>query len=501
MVGVPQMQEQFAAARHNAALMRLSVIIRTLGVLFLLFSTTLLPPLGVSIAYADGELAHFSVMLVLALVIGLSLWLPFRRDSHTIRSRDGFLIVALMWSAMSLLGTVPFILALDLSFPDAFFESVSGYTTTGATVLEGLDSMSPSILFYRQEIQWLGGIGVIVLAVALLPMLGIGGMQLYKAETAGPLKDERFTPRLARTARGLCVVYVVLTSVCAASYWLAGMSLFDAIGHSFSTLGTGGYSTHDASIGFFDSVPIEALVTVFTLIASISFNEHFIAWRTLQLHRYGRDTQTRVFLLLVLALIAIATAVLYATGAYGSFGEALRYASFEAVSIITTNGYMIANFSLWPLALPVLLIFSGFIGGCAGSTVGGIKVIRFVVLFKQVGIHIHRLIHPQAIRRMKLDGQPLPDSVVEAVGGFFAVYLVVFFIFMALAMMDGMDQVTAFGAVAATVNNLGPGLGDVAVTFADVSAHGKIMFAIAMLFGRLEIYTVLVLLAPAFWRR
>ena len=486
---------------HNAALMRLTVIIRTLGVLFLLFSTTLLPPIAISMWTGDGEAKHFSVTFAIALVVGLVLWLPFRGDSHTIRSRDGFLIVALMWTAMSLLGAVPFMLVLDLGFVDAFFESVSGYTTTGSTVLVGLDALSPSILFYRQVLNWLGGIGVIVLAVALLPMLGIGGMQLYKAEMAGPLKDERFTPRLTRTARGLCVVYVVLTAVCTVCYWLAGMSWFDAIAHSFSTLSTGGLSTHDASIGFFDSVPIEVVATVFTMIGAISFNEHFIAWRTLQLNRYGKDTQTRVFVLLVLALIAFTTAVLYATRAYPTFGESLRYASFEVVTIITTNGYMIADFSLWPLALPVLLIFSGFIGGCAGSSVGGIKVIRFIVLFKQVGIQIHRLIHPQAIRRMKLAGQPLPDSVVEAVGGFFAVYVVVFFIFMGLAMMDGMDQVTAFGAVAAAINNVGPGLGDVAITFAEVSPHGKIMFAIAMLFGRLEIYTFLVLLAPAFWRR
>lgn len=481
--------------------MRLTVIIRTLGVLFMLFSTTLLPPIGVALLYDDGGFGHFSITFAIAAVIGLALWWPLRGASDTIRSRDGFLIVALMWTAMSLLGTVPFMLALDLGFVDAFFESASGFTTTGATVLVGLDSMPPSILFYRQELQWLGGIGVIVLAVALLPMLGIGGMQLYRAETAGPLKDERFTPRLARTARGLLVVYLVLTVACAVAYWLAGMTIFDAIGHSFSTLGTGGYSTHDASIGFFDSVPIEVIASVFTLIASISFNEHFIAWRTLQLTRYGRDTQTRIFLLLVAGFVVVATLVLLATRTYGSAAEALRYASFEVITVFSTNGYMIADFSRWPLALPVLLIFSGFIGGCAGSGVGGIKVIRFIVLFKQVGIHIHRLIHPQAIRRMKLDGQPLADSVVEAVGGFFAVYVVVFFIFMALAMMDGMDQVTAFGAVAATVNNLGPGLGDVAMTFADVSPQGKIMFAIAMLFGRLEIYTFLVLLTPAFWRR
>jgi len=481
--------------------MRLTVIIRTLGVLFLLFSTTLLPPIGISFLYDDGEIQHFSITFAIALLVGVVLWLPFRHDSHTIRSRDGFLIVALMWTAMSLLGTVPFMFSLDLSFTDAFFESVSGFTTTGATILEGLDSMSPSILFYRQELNWLGGIGVIVLAVALLPMLGIGGMQLYKAEMAGPLKDERFTPRLARTARGLCVVYTVLTAVCAVAYWLAGMSVFDAVSHSFSTLATGGLSTHDASLGFFDSVPIEVVATVFTLIGAISFNEHFIVWRTLQFSRYGRDTQTRVFLMIVLVFVAVATAMLYVNGTYPSLTESLRYASFEVVTIITTNGYMIADFSLWPLALPVLLIFSGFIGGCAGSSVGGIKVIRFIVLFKQIGIHIHRLIHPQAIRRLKLDGQPMSDSVVDAVAGFFAVYVIVFLIFMALAMMDGMDQVTAFGAVAAALNNVGPGLGDVAITFADVSTQGKLMFAVAMLFGRLEIYTFLVLLTPAFWRR
>jgi trk system potassium uptake protein TrkH len=481
--------------------MRLTAIIRTLGVLFLLFSTTLLPPIGISFLYDDGEIRHFSLTFAIALLAGLLLWWPLRQDSHSIRSRDGFLIVALMWTAMSLLGAVPFMLALDVGFADAFFESVSGYTTTGATVLVGLDAMSPSILFYRQEIQWLGGIGVIVLAVALLPMLGIGGMQLYKAETAGPLKDERFTPRLARTARGLVVVYILLTAVCATCFWLAGMSLFDAVAHSFSSVATAGYSTHDASIAYFDSVPIEIVATVFAFIGAISYNEHFIAWRTLQLQRYGRDTQTRAFVWMVAAAIVLTTIVLLATRTYDSVGEALRFASFQVVSVFTTTGFGIADFSQWPLALPVILIFAGLIGGCAGSSAGGIKVIRLVVVFKQVGIHIHRLIHPVAIRRMKVDGQPMSDFVVEAVSGFFAVYIVMFFIFMALAMMDGMDQVTAFGAVAATISNLGPGLGDVAITFADVSAHGKIMFGIAMLFGRLEIYTFLVLLTPAFWRR
>jgi len=481
--------------------MRLTVIIRTLGVLFMLFSSTLLPPMAVALLYGDSEFGLFASMFAVALATGLLLWLPLRRDKHTIRSRDGFVIVTLMWTAMGLLGAVPFILALDLGFADAFFESVSGYTTTGATVLVGLDALPPSILFYRQEIQWLGGIGVIVLAVALLPMLGIGGMQLYKAETPGPFKDERITPRITRTARSLLVVYVVLTVLCVTSFKLAGMSLFDAIAHSFSTLSTGGYSTHDASIAYFDSGPIEVLAMLFTLVGSISFNEHFIAWRTLQFGRYARDVQTRAFLGTVVALIIVTTLILYATSTYGSPLEALRYAAFEVVAVISSTGFAIADFSGWPLALPALLMFSAFVGGCAGSTAGGIKVVRFVVLFKQVGIHVHRLIHPQAIRRMKIGDQPVPDLVVEAIGGFFAVYVVVFVIFMVLAMMDGMDQVTAFGAVATSINNLGPGLGTVATTFANVTPHGKIMFAIAMLFGRLEIFTFLVLLTPSFWRR
>jgi trk system potassium uptake protein TrkH len=481
--------------------MRLSVILRTLGVLFLLFSTTLLPPIAISLFYDDGEAARFSTALAIALFAGLAFWLPFRKNDVHIRSRDGFLIVTLMWTAMSLLGAVPFMLALDASFADAFFESASGYTTTGATVLVGLDEMSPSILFYRQEIQWLGGIGVIVLAIALLPMLGVGGMQLYKAETPGPFKDERLTPRITRTARNVCGLYVLLTAICAVLYWLAGMNVFDAIGHSFSTLATGGFSPHDDSIAFFDSAAIEGIAIVFMLIGGISFNAHFIAWRRLQLQHYGRDTQTRAFVLIVVVAIAATTLVLGATGMYGTALYSLRHAAFEVVSVITTTGFSIADFSVWPFALPVFLMFLSFIGGCAGSTSGGIKVIRFIVLGKQAGVHIHKLIHPQAVRRIKVDEQIVPDSVVESVGGFFALYVAVFAVFMMIAMMDGMDQVTAFGAVATTINNTGPGLGTVAITFSEVSSQSKIMFAFAMLIGRLEIFTFLVLLAPAFWRR
>ena len=368
-------------------------------------------------------------------------------------------------------------------------------------MLEGLDSMSPSILFYRQELNWLGGIGVIVLAVALLPMLGIGGMQLYKAEMAGPLKDERFTPRhRAHGARSL-------RRLRRADGGLRGGVL--ARGHERIRRGQPQLldacyrrlSTHDASLGFFDSVPIESVATVFTMIGAISFNEHFIAWRTLQLARYGKDTQTRAFVMIVLVFIAVTTAVLYATRTYASFAESLRYASFEVVTVISTNGYMIADFSLWPLALPVLLIFSGFIGGCAGSSSGGVKVdpLHRAV---QTGRHSHPPPHSSA-------GDQAHEARRAAVGRlgrrrrrrFLRGLLIVFFIFMALAMMDGMDQVTAFGAVASAINNVGPGLGDVAITFADVSDAGQDHVRRGDAVRPARDLHVSVLLTPAFWRR
>ncbi len=467
----------------------------------MLFSTTLIPPLAVSLLYRDGEAAHFSLTFALAAAAGLALWLPVRAREATIRSRDGFAIVALMWTAMSLLGAVPFMLSLDLSFAEAVFESASGYTTTGATVLSGLDAMPKSILLYRQELQWLGGIGVIVLSVAMLPMLGIGGMQLYRAEVPGPFKDERITPRIARTARRLSALYVAFTAACALCYWLAGMEPFDAIAHGMTTVATAGYSTHDASIAYFDSPLIELVAIVFMLIGGINFSVHFLAWRAMHFRLYGRDTQTRVFLLASAGLTAFTAVVLYATDAYDGPIEALRYAAFQVVSTVSTTGFTTANFALWPLALPVLMIFASFVGGCAGSTSGGLKVIRVVILAKQAGVHLRRLIHPRSMNPVRVDGRIVSDSIIDGIWGFFTVYVAVFAVLMVVLMLDGVDQITAFGAVSTTLNNLGPGLGDVAVTFAGMSEPATLLMAFSMILGRLEIFTFLVLLTPAFWRR
>lgn len=469
--------------------------------LLVLFSTTLVPPLATSVLYRDGEVGHFAFTFAGALVAGLLLWLPVLRRPAALRPRDAFVVVAFLWTAMSLLGAVPLMLGLGLGFADAVFESVSGYTTTGATVLEGLDALPPSILLYRSELQWLGGIGVIVLAVALLPMLGIGGMQLYRAEVPGPFKDERMTPRIARTARRLSELYVGVTALCALCYWVAGMSPFDAINHAMTTISTGGFSTHDASIAFFGSPLIEGIAVVFMIVGGINFSVHFVAWRALRLHCYGEDTQTRVFVLTIAALTAVVGLTLAWAGSQQDAIQAFRVAAFQVVSVITTTGYATDNFAVWPLALPVLLILASFIGGSAGSTSGGLKVIRLVILGKQAGAQVERLIHPRAVRPIKVDGRVVPDGIIDGIWGFFTVYVGVFGILLLVLMSAGLDQVSAFGAVATTLNNLGPGLGEVATTFATVDGPSKLILAFAMLLGRLEIFTFLVLVTPAFWRR
>lgn len=480
--------------------MRIHFILRTLGVLFLLFSTTILPPLVVSIVMADGDALYFGLTLLAALAIGLTLWLPSRKKEARIRMRDGFLIVAVMWTGMSILGVIPFMTSLDMSFVDSLFESASGFTTTGSTVILGLDSLPRSVLLYRQEIQWLGGIGVIVVAIALLPMLQIGGMQLYRAETPGPLKDDRLTPRIAKTAENILVVYAAMTAACALSYWLAGMTPFDAIAHSMSTLSTGGYSTHDASFAYWNSPAIDAVAVVFMLVGAISFSVHFLVWRQVGPAFYLRDSQTRTFLLIVLAVSIVVGLQLALTGTTDSPGSAVHTSLFEVASVITSTGFGISDFSVWPLDLPVLLIFISFIGGCAGSTAGGIKVIRFLVLGKQARSHVRKLIHPQSMNPIRIDRRVVDPSVIEGTWGFFTVYVAIFATFMLLLGLDGMDQVTAFGAVATCLNNLGPGLGAVAQNFTSVSDAGKLLLVLAMLLGRLEIFTLLVVLTPGFWR-
>ena len=485
--------------------MHLTVAQRIVGLLAMVFSLAMLPPLAVSLIYADGEHINFSISFVAVLVTGLLLWLPVSRDRREMRLRDGFVVVASFWTVLGLLGALPLYLSTQtpVGFTDAVFESVSGLTTTGSTILTELETLPHSILFYRQQLQWMGGMGIIVLAVAVLPMLGVGGMQLYRAEMPGPLKDTKLTPRIAETAKGLWYIYLGLTVACGAAYWAAGMQVFDAIGHAFSTVAIGGFSHYDASFAHFDSAVIELIAVFFMLVAGINFAIHFVAFRPGNLSplAYFRDPESRTYVMWLLALSFVVCAWLLITGVYDATGEGIVKGLFQTVSIATTTGFASAEFSAWPGFVPVLLIFASFVGACGGSTGGGIKVMRVMLLIRQGQREILRLVHPHAQLPVKLGNRVISPRVVEAVWGFFAAYIAVFGIIMLFLMATGLDQVTAFSAVAATLNNLGPGLGEVAENFGNINDPAKWALVVAMIMGRLEIFTALVLIMPAFWRR
>ena len=482
--------------------MQFSVIQRVVGLLLALFSTTMLPPLALAVWFGDQARWAFLFAFLAILVAGLLLWFPVQGMRKELRLRDGFLIVVLFWACLGSAGCLPLILAEQphMSVTDAVFESLSALTTTGATVLTGIDQLPRSIQFYRQELQWLGGMGIIVLAVAILPMLGIGGMQLYRAETPGPIKDTKLTPRITETAKALWYIYLSLTVLCAGAYWLAGMPPFDALAHSFSTVSIGGFSTHDLSIGFYDSRIIDAVAVFFMLTAGINFSLHFAAWRSLSLGVYMADSELRTYLAVLACICAISCSYLVLENVYGNYFDAVTHGVFQTVSIATTTGFTTTTYQEWPRFLPVLLLFASFMGACAGSTGGGLKVIRVLLLFKQGAREIIRLIHPNAVVQIKLGDKPVSETIINAVWGFFAAYVLVFAVLLLMLMATGLDQVTSFSAIAACLNNLGPGLGDVSAHYGDISATAKWLLCVAMLLGRLEIFTLLVLLTPAFWR-
>ena len=484
--------------------MRFGVIQKIIGQLLALFSSTMLPPLAFALWDGhDPSTMAFTVAFFLILTTGMLLWFPMRKHTRELKLRDGFIIVVLFWTTLGLAGAVPLLLTHypNMSFTDAAFESLSGLTTTGATILIGIDELPRSVLFYRQELQWLGGMGIIVLAVAVLPMLGIGGMQLYRAETPGPIKDTKLTPRITETAKALWYIYLALTIACAVSYWLAGMTVFDAIAHSFSTVSIGGFSTHDLSIGYFHSRLIDAIAVVFMLLSGVNFTLHFMAWRNMSLNVYRHDPEVRAYFIVMLLVSVICCVYLINRSFYGDYATAITHGIFQAVSITTTTGFTTVSYQSWPTFLPVLLLFASFMGACAGSTGGGLKVIRVLLLFRQGIREIKRLIHPYAVIPIKLGERPVQESVINAVWGFFASYVAVFTFLMLALMATGLDQVTAFSAMAACMNNLGPGLGDVATHYGNINDTAKWLLCFAMLLGRLEIFTLLVLITPAFWRK
>ena len=481
--------------------MHLSVISPILGILLMLFSTSSIPPIIVALIYGEAEVPLFLYTFSLTFLVGLVFWYPFRNARKDLRNRDGFLVTALFWIVLGTVGSLPFLMMESpaLSITDAVFESMSGLTTTGATILTGIEDLPRSILFYRQQLQWLGGMGIIVLAVAILPMLGIGGMQLYRTETPGPVKDSKLTPRITETAKALWYLYLILTIVCAWAYWQAGMSVFDAISHSFTTIAIGGFSTYDASVGHFDSHLINTIATFFMLLAGINFALHFTAWRAKSLKHYLKDPEVKAYLGILGVVGLIAVTSLYFTGTY-DLADSVSYGLFEVVSVATTTGYASTGFSAWPTFLPMLLFMLSFMGGCAGSTAGGMKVIRIMLIFKQGVRELRRLVHPSAIFTIKLGGQKVDNRIGEAVWGFFAAYLFLFGLLFLMLLATGLDITTAFSTVASCLNNLGPALGEAAANYESLPDAAKWILCFAMLLGRLEIFTLLVLFTPTFWR-
>ena len=468
----------------------------------MLYSITLIPSSILSLLQQDGAITAFVVSIAASLLLGVTLWLPNRHSRAELRLRDGFLVVVLVWLVLSLIAALPFMLAAnpDLSPVDALFEAASGLTTTGASVLSSVETLPRSILYYRQQLQWLGGMGIIVLAIAVMPMLGVGGMQLYRAETPGPIKDSKLTPRITETAKALWFIYLGLTVACAAGYYFAGMGWFDAVAHAYSTVAIGGFSTRNDSLGFFQSTPIYLTAVVFMLLSSLNFALHFNAIRSQKIGVYLRDSETRAYALVLAVVFLICLLTLIVFGVFDALSDSVLHSLVQVVSIGTTTGFTTTPFSLWPLFLPVLLILLSSAGGCAGSTAGGIKMIRMVLLFKQGAREISRLVHPSALIAIKLNGRPVADNVINAVWGFLALYLFSYVLLLLLMLATGSDMLTAFSAVSACLNNLGPGLGAVAHNYSDISGFGKAVLIFAMLLGRLELYTLLVLFTPAFWK-
>ena len=473
--------------------MHLAFVSRVLGLMLMVFSTSMLVPIIFATIYQENTLPMFFLAFTITMIVGFLSWLPARNMKGEIRIRDGFIITVLFWLVLSTFGALPFALSqeTDLSFIDALFESISGLTTTGATVFTNLEDLPKSILYYRQQLQWLGGIGIVVIAVSILPMIGVGGMQIYKAETPGPIKDTKLTPRIAETANALFKIYVFLTVACAIAYWVAGMSWFDALSHSFSTISIGGFSTYDKSLGHFDNNAVLTIASIFMVVSGLNFALHYTAWHARSIKSYISDPEARLFVLVILFGILVTTYFLYTTASVPN-EEILFVGVFQLISILTTTGFTTTEFHLWPSFLPFFLILLSFFGACAGSTGGGIKMGRILIMSQQVVREIYRLIHPNAVLPIKTKKHKIPERVTDGIWAFFGIYFFIFYVMVLLLLANNLDYITAWSATAASFNNLGPGLGAVAENYADLNAMSKAILCSGMLLGRLEVFTLLV---------
>ena len=473
-------------------------ILNLFSVLVLFFSFSYIFPIVVSIIFDDGALHIFVKTLIAISLIGIIGLAATRNINNELSQKDGFVIIVMFWVVLSVAGSIPFYLS-GMSIIDSFFESMSGITTTGATVISNIDALPESVLFYRQMLQWMGGMGLIVLAIAVMPLLGIGGGQIYKTEIPGAMGEQRLTPRIKETAQALWSIYLGLTILCALLYYLGGMSAFDAISHAMSTVAIGGFSTHNESIGYFNSSAIEIICIVFMLLSAFSFTLHYFAIYKRKPLKYFYDPEFRFFFSILLLVLAVSLFINSFTDYENSpnFKEIV----FHSVSMITTTGFSTSDTSDWPLSVSFLLLVGAFVGACSGSVGGGVKSWRVMIMLNHAYSNIMKMIHPNSVISLKIGSRSVDDEVATSVWGFFSIYVISFMILLLAVLTSGLDLESAFSAVGACLNNLGPGLGAVSENYSNISSFTKSVLAFAMLLGRLEIFTLLVILTPMFWAK
>ena len=477
--------------------MNFKSIVNLFSILILFFSISYIFPIIVSLIYKDGAINLFLSTLSIVSLIGIIGVILTRGEDNNLSQKDGFVIIVLFWIVLSFAGSVPFYLS-GMTFIDSIFESTSGITTTGATVISNIDALPESLLFYRQLLQWMGGMGLIVLAIAVMPLLGIGGGQIYKTEVPGAMGEQRLTPRIKETAQALWLIYLGLTITCAVLYYFNGMSVFDSISHAMSTVAIGGFSTHNESIGFFDSISIELICMVFMLLSSFSFALHYFAIYKSKPLKYFYDPELRFFASILLLIFIIALIISFFSDMSGAN---IRQIAFHSVSMITTTGFSISDTSSWPFSISFLLLIGAFVGACSGSVGGGVKSWRVLIMINHAYKNIMTIIHPNSVISLKIGTKNVDDQVATSVWGFFSIYIISFVILLLGILISGLDFETAFSAVGACLNNLGPGLGSVSENYSQITSFSKGILAFAMLLGRLEIFTLLVLLTPMFWEK
>ena len=473
-------------------------ILNLFSVLVLFFSFSYIFPIVVSIIFDDGALHIFVKTLIAISLIGIIGLAATRNINNELSQKDGFVIIVMFWVVLSIAGSIPFYLS-GMSIIDSFFESMSGITTTGATVISNIDALPESVLFYRQMLQWMGGMGLIVLAIAVMPLLGIGGGQIYKTEIPGAMGEQRLTPRIKETAQALWSIYLGLTILCALLYYLGGMSAFDAISHAMSTVAIGGFSTHNESIGYFNSSTIEIICIVFMLLSAFSFTLHYFAIYKRKPLKYFYDPEFRFFFSILLLVLAASLFI----NSFSDYENSPNFKEiiFHSVSMITTTGFSISDTSDWPLSVSFLLLVGAFVGACSGSVGGGVKSWRVMIMLNHAYSNIMKMIHPNSVISLKIGSRSVDDEVATSVWGFFSIYVISFMILLLAVLTSGLDLESAFSAVGACLNNLGPGLGAVSENYSNISSFTKSILAFAMLLGRLEIFTLLVILTPMFWAK